>query len=270
MAQIPTLPHRGLFSDKATYKSNVNQRSSTLRGLGYLERLVLDYASKCYRGFTPSDVRVYLNEKYGLRISRDRVQKACKRLVDRGILVKVKRGWYRLRDNVDYSTADLKASRAVEVALERANGGGIIYNRVLGCFGGGVVGGGVLRVHSLSACGLFGFYFEVCFVYYSLGVLLRGLEVELRRFGFSGGLLRRVKRVARGLAGYSCCVYGGHSRWGGGRCKPLQPLSLISDVRFREIGVDMFPDRDPPKIHLKIYTTINPYATTPLHVWARG
>ncbi len=47
--------------------------------------------------FKLSDVRVWL-EKIGVRIDRRRVYDAATRLVERGLLERVRRGWYRVRD----------------------------------------------------------------------------------------------------------------------------------------------------------------------------
>jgi hypothetical protein len=40
----------------------------------------------------------------------------------------------------------------------------------------------------------------------------------------------------------------------------LQPVQLLDRVKYREIGCDLFStSSELPRIHLKVYTTRNPY-----------
>jgi hypothetical protein len=201
--------------------------------LGYLERLILEYAINVARTFTPSDIAVYACSNKGICVDSRRVYDAIQRLVKRGFLVKVKRGWYRLAEDLDLSSVDVgllgnstgtgkedRFNESLSVEKGKETGCGCVR----GCVGGvggvfGVVSGwvrlGVVRLHSVSAGGVVGFFFELVFLYYVLVFAIKGLESYLRRCGFSRRFIRRVRSAARYYA-LSCYVgvIGAHGRYG--------------------------------------------------------
>jgi hypothetical protein len=263
-----------VFSARGAYKaSGYGNPRTRLSRLGPVESLVLEYALRVAEAFTPSDVAVYAAGKYSVRLDRRRVHDAVQRLVKRGVLVRAKRGWYRLSESVDMPPGELEAKRSREVVVEysrsdRKDGewGPMGFVRVLGV---GVVGCGVVRVHGF-ACDLVSLCFQVAYSYYVLGLVLRGLESRLRGLGYSGCFVKRVRGVARRLAlSVAGCeaVVGGHGRYGC-ESRQLVPLSYSEQVKMREIGVDILAHRELPKIHVKIYTTSSPYATVPLTTWS--
>jgi len=67
-----------------------------------LERIVLEYSVKEASSFTPGDVVLYAREK-NIYTNNRRVHDAVQRLVRKGVLVKVKRGLYRLVETLDIS-----------------------------------------------------------------------------------------------------------------------------------------------------------------------
>jgi len=254
-------------------------RRPSLAKLGSLEYLILEYAVKVAESFTPSDIVVYAREKYSMSLDRRRVHDAIQRLVRRNVVVKVKRGWYRLADSVDLPPEDIKLKKHRENLLDhvlqsrRNKNADPKDNRLralVGVVGCGVVGGGVVRVHGVAG-GLVEYFFQVAFSYYVLGVLLRGLEGYLRGLGYSRGFVGGVRGLARRFAlsvVSGCeCVVGGHGRFGS-RGRGLKPLGVFE--RLYEVGVDFLVHGELPKIHLKIYTAESPYLkpqTVPLTAW---
>lgn len=222
--------------------------------LGYLQVLVLEYALGVADTFSPSEVVVYVREKYGLVLDRRRVYDAVKRLVRRGYLVKVRRGVYRLSPRIDLCLCDLEEL----VTSSMCSGGGQGHR----------LSGGLVRVHCVGCGGVLGFYRVVLFGWCLLGFVVRGVEEYLRELGFGRGYLVRVRRgvwglVRRVVGGVG--VFGVHGFYGRGgfRASPLVPVSSACGLRGGlEIGVDYVVDSSVslPKMHLKIYTTPeNPY-----------
>jgi hypothetical protein len=274
--------HRDTVSGTGAYKaSSLGNPRTELSRLGPLESLVLEYAVEVAESFTPSDIVVYARKKYGLRVDRRRVYDALQRLVKRGALTRLRRGWYRLSERVDLTGGDVRLKRARERLLEQAfkaragdrkdsRWGLMAVARVLGV---GVVDCGVVRVHSYSG-GLVSFYFQVAYAYYVLGYVLRGLEAYMRGAGFSAGFVGRVRGVARALAlrAAGCdAVVGAHGRYGSRR-RGLLPLVYAERVRLTELGVDILVHEELPKVHVKVYTAESPYVARaqPLYAWARS
>lgn len=95
----PQISRRGL---NTTFNSNGSQKTKIR--LGYLEKLILEYAVKKSPVFTLSEIVTYVRNK-GIYTNNKRVYDASQRLVKRHILVKVKRGIYEL--NKDRYIKDL-------------------------------------------------------------------------------------------------------------------------------------------------------------------
>ena len=272
-------------SEGPSYKLHSSPRARTrvhLRAprIGPVQYLVLEYALKVARTFMPSDVLSYALERYGLELDRRRVHDAVKRLVERGYLLKLKRGWYRLSEVADITPSDLRAVKDSHSKVWR-----VLASRVdqvdrvdhgLACRGlalglDGLVGpalgrrfveGPVLRLHSCGCRSLEGLYFELYFLRCALDRALRSLEPFLRRSGFSKRRLARLKRVARLLAQYlRVGLVGAHSRFNGGESRALLPLRYVDFMRFRELGVDLLSDVPLPKMHLKVYVAPSPYGS---------
>jgi len=252
-------------------KPDGNQRSRTTLvnrvngsgNLGYLQALILEYALKHADTFAPSDIVVYARSTYGVELDRRRVHDALKRLVARNMLVKARRGLYKLSGRVDISSKDLGIMVEKKVKDNNFASRGVLCG-VGGLFSRGFVSGGVVRVHGVGVGGLVEFYFSVVFMREVAGVVARGVEGYLRGLGFSRGFLRGVRRVARGLAwrvSLGGFVVGGHSVYGRGVSRPLAPVSYVERVRAREVGVDIaVPDGvELPRIHVKFYTARSPY-----------
>jgi hypothetical protein len=249
---------------------------------------------KVARTFMPSDVLGYAVERYGLELDRRRVHDAVKRLVERGYLFKLRRGWYRLGESADITPSDLRAvkdshSKVWRVLASRIDKGGrgMAFGGVAfgSAFGSGprpsagsgalgalalmlserserAVGRPVLRLHSCGCRSLERLYFELCFLRCALDRALKPLEPFLRCSGFSKRRLARLKRVARLLAQYlRVGLVGAHSRFGGGESRALLPLRYVNFMRFRELGVDLLSDVPLPKMHLKVYVAPSPYGS---------
>jgi hypothetical protein len=272
-----------LISETGAYKaSHLGNSRTRLSRLGPLESLILEYALRVAETFTPSDVVVYARSRYSACLDRRRVHDAIQRLVRRGVLVRVGRGWYRLSESIDLTSRDVKLKRAREALLDHVlassraarsdrkdrDWGPMAVARVLGV---GVVGCGVVRVHGRGG-DLVSFFFEVAYAYYVLGYVLRGLEAYLRGAGYSARFVERVRGAARGLAlrAVGCeAVVGVHGRRGSRR-RELLPLIYAERARFTELGVDILVHEELPKVHLKVYTAESPYAqrAAPLTAWA--
>jgi hypothetical protein len=234
--------------------------------IGPVQYLVLEYALKVARTFMPSDVSSYALEKYGLELDRRRLHDAVKRLVERGYLVKLRRGWYRLSESADITPSDLRAVKDGRSKVRRV----LAFRVGRGVFGfgsgvcvsfGRLVEGPVLRLHSCGCGSLERLYFELCFLRSALDRALESLEPFLRRSGFSKLGLSRLRRVARLLAQYlRVGLVGAHSRFNGGESRGLLPLRYSRFLRFRELGVDLLSSVPLPKMHLKVYVAPSPYS----------
>lgn len=260
-------------SEGLSYKLHSSPRTRTrvhLRAprIGPVQYLVLEYALKVARTFMPSDVLSYAVEKYGLELDRRRVHDAVKRLVERGYLFKLRRGWYRLSESADITPSDLRAvkdshSKVWRVLASRVDHRLACRGLALGLGGpalGRSVEGPVLRLHSCGCRSLERLYFELCFLRSALDRALKSLEPFLRRSGFSKRGLSRLRREARLLAQYlRVGLVGAHSRFNGGESRGLLPLRYSRFLRFRELGVDLLSDVPLPKMHLKVYVAPSPY-----------
>jgi len=207
--------------------------------LGGLQKLVLHYAATQAQRFTVSDVVVHygLRRWYGRDASK-RVFDAVQRLVRRGLLRKLDRGWYELA--VDLTPKDLDPYE--EVLKEN-------HPRITGTSGEGY---NVLRIHlrgiySYSEL-LKAMYRVKCY----LDVAIRAVEKYLaERLGVSKYQLRRLRRLGRGCyATVEYVVVGAH---GGYRCKS-KPLVPAAGGHYCELGVDVYVSRELGKIFGKVYT----------------
>jgi hypothetical protein len=207
--------------------------------LGGLQKLVLLYAATQAQRFTVSDVVVHygLRRWYGRDASK-RVFDAVQRLVRRGYLRKIDRGWYELA--VDLTPKDLDPYE--EVLTE-------IYPRTSGASGGGY---NVLRIHLRGVDS----YSELLRVMYGvrcyLDVATRAVEKYLvERLGVSKYQLRRLRRLGRGCyATVEYVVVGAHGKY---KCKS-RPLAPATGGHFHELGVDIYVSQELGKVFAKVYT----------------
>lgn len=219
---------------------------------GTLQKLILYYSLSVAETFTPSDIVAYYNlsKKY-----HRRVHDAIQRLVRRGILRKIRRGWYQLDPKIEISTKDLK--KLTDPKENKFEGSSL--------YGKGFLSRGVVRVHGVGASGVVDLFFQVVFVRGVLGGVEEFLQRRLRSAGFSKRFLSRVEADARRLAvdvmKRGMFILGAHGKYGGGRQKALLPISIAERVGMREVGVDIALPEDVrlPKMHLKYYTDHSPY-----------
>jgi len=220
--------------------------------LGTLQKLILYYSLSVAETFTPGDIVAYYN------LSKNyhrRVHDAIQRLVRRGILRKIRRGWYQLDPKIEISTKDLeKLTDPKENEFEGSS-----------LCGKGFLSRGVVRVHGVGVSGVADVFFQVVFVRGVLGGVEEFLRRRLRSVGFSRRFLSRVEADARRLAvdvmKRGVFILGAHGKYGGGRQKALLSISSVERVGMREVGVDIVLPEDLrlPKIHLKSYTAPSPY-----------
>jgi hypothetical protein len=211
--------------------------------LGELQRLVLLVVRRfSSRTFTISDVRVTLKEELNIDVDRRRLWDVFQRLVRRGIIEKVGRGLYRLVKDIDESLLKL---RELNDNLCRGGCGGVVRVGCCGlCCGG--CGVGVVRVHGVVG-DVVTFVRRVLFWYYYLGLRVGGVvDFLCRYYGVPKYLLRRLVRVARGLAravaGFDAVV-GGHGFYGRRvrgfrRFSSLVPLAYLDGGHVYELGFD--------------------------------
>ena len=219
---------------------------------GTLQKLILYYSISVAETFTPGDIVAYYN------LSKNyhrRVHDAIQRLVRRGILRKIRRGWYQLDPEIEISTKDLE--KLTDHKENKFRGSSLC--------GKGFLSRGVVRVHSVGASGVADVFFQVVFVRGVLGGVEEFLRRRLRSAGFSRRLLSRVEADARRLAvdviRKGVFILGAHGKYGGGRQKALLPIPIAERVGMREVGVDIDLPEDVrlPKMHLKYYTDHSPY-----------
>lgn len=198
------------------------------------------YAATQARRFTVSDVVVYygLRRRYGRDASK-RVFDAVQRLVRRGLLRKLDRGWYELA--VDITPGDLGPDSSGGIPKENhrtSSASGGEYN--------------VFRFHFRGVDN----YSELLRVMYGvrcyLDVATRAVEKYLvERLGVSKYRLRRLRRLGRGCyATVEYVVVGAHGRY---RCKS-KPLVPAAGGHFYELGVDVYVSRELGKVFAKVYT----------------
>jgi len=250
-------------------KRALGRVASSLSHMGELECLVLKYAIKHAERFTPSDVVVYARKEYGLEIDNRRVYDAIQRLLRRGLLAKIDRGWYELVDR-DLTLKDLETVcyRAKQRLLARAKQAGGKESEWGPCER---VRDPVVRLHFYprSARGLGDLYYCLAVVHYASGRALKCVEAEMRGRGYSARAIRSVRRRARELANrVRDCRVGAHPQRGGEG--ELLPLVLFEGVKaYKEIGVDLILDaEEAPRVSGKVYIGKNPYrAREPCNVF---
>jgi hypothetical protein len=119
MTQLrPNTQLRELLSAREVYKpSGRGSLRAQLSRVGPLQSLILEYAVRVAEVFMLSDIVVYRKNEYDTHLDRRRMYDAAQRLVKRGVLVRVKREWYRLADSVDLSENDVKLEKHGESLL---------------------------------------------------------------------------------------------------------------------------------------------------------
>jgi hypothetical protein len=192
--------------------------------------------------FTLSDIQVKIRNKYGVEVSLKRLHDAAMRLVNRRILTKISRGYYRLA--VDYDSSVIKVlDKIKEEVRSRVNdevkenlfsirpvvGVGVL--RGFGCGRSCVedsvlepplecLGGGGFAVYMIHSPGDFidfvrNFYRD----YYVKRFLFRRVDAFLHYYlGYSRYAVRRLKREcreeARTIVEYGHVVFGCHGVYG--------------------------------------------------------
>jgi hypothetical protein len=230
------MPTRG----PKTSRKPPHQEARTQPRLGGLQKRILHYAATQARRFTVSDVVVYygLKRRYGRDASK-RVFDAVQRLVRRGLLRKLDRGWYELA--VDITPGDLGPDSSGEIPKEN-------HPRISDTSGGGY---NVFRIHFRGVDS----YSELLKILYEvkchLDVATRAVERYLvEGLGVSKYQLRRLRRSGRGCyATVEYVVVGAHGRY---RCKS-RPLVPATGGHFYELGVDIYVSRELGKIFGKVY-----------------
>ncbi len=247
-----------------------SERDKLLDGrIGHVEYPILEYAVTQAESFTPRMIVNYVWKKYGLKLDSRRVYDAIKRLVKRNILLKIDRGWYTLNPELNLSQKDLeRIALKVKSKLvpENAEVNSSDQCRNVKENGWGPrewVRDPVARVH-VSCSGpvdLLYLYFVLVMALEILKLVIGCLYNYLRQLGYSIRKLRKVKQEAKGyVENVVGCVIGGRSLYGGGESKALIPVQKLEKATYRELGVDLILGVDrAPKIHVKIYTTGNPY-----------
>jgi len=240
--------------------------------IGRVEYLVLEYAVTQAESFMPSMVANYVRERYKLNLDPRRVHDAIKRLVRRNVLLKIDRGWYMLNPEINVSEKDLKRiahkaknklrDREVDSLNQHRN------DKEDGWGPHEFVRDPIVRVHASYSgpVDLLYLFFICIMILKIMEYIVKYLYNFLRRRGYSVRILREVKREAvRYVENVNDCIIGGHSLYGGGESKTLIPVQKLEKAVYRELGVDLILGVDrAPKIHVKIYTTKNPYKHQPL------
>ncbi|NAZ12713.1 MAG: hypothetical protein GU359_00990 [Desulfurococcales archaeon] len=225
---------------------------------GYLQLLILYYALHVADKFTPGEIIPY----FGLDKQRyqRRIHDALTRLVKRGIVKKIKRGFYELNQHVDLSLKDLE-SLIEKVAEKEFKKGRKIFSNIVSRW----IYDGVMRIHSIGAESFLELFFQIALVKEILPLVVEGLRGHLRKAGFSKRFLSGIESTAKRLAvsmSKGDFIIGGHGLYGGGTQKALIPVSHVERmVSLREIGIDVIVPKGItlPKMHLKIYTSASPY-----------
>jgi DNA-binding PadR family transcriptional regulator len=199
--------------------------------LGYLEYLVLEFASK-HSLIAAAQVREYLKNEHGATYDLRRIHDSLQRLVRKGIAEKIGRGVYRL---TDYGKKLLNALLAKKTHKETgsmaAAADGNMYTN-----GGGF---GRFRFHALNAKSIEDLVRQLYAMYRTIGCALRYLKQVLGKSKFYK-IIRDVR--------VECVDYfvGGHGVGGLGKSRslkrPLIDLSYFSSlgVKPKEIGIDVF------------------------------
>jgi len=234
-----------------------NSRKPLVGRLGELERKVLCYASTRAWSFTASNVVEYWGLKLyynGKSTANKRVHDAIQRLVKRGLLRKIDRGWYELAVDISPDLLMCKEGSSVEDSVEESKENLGVPALFMGLSRSGRVGGRVVRFHVRGVGGYLGLYEWVLFTWFSLGVVVGGLEgVLVRELGASKYLVRSVRRRVRRLVVSSVrkVIAGGHGMY----ARRYEPLIPVRGGYVYEYGVDLVTDIELPRVFIKIYTS---------------
>jgi DNA-binding PadR family transcriptional regulator len=200
--------------------------------LGYLEYLVLEFASK-HSLIQAAQVREYLKNEHGFEADLRRIHDSLQRLVRKGIAEKIGRGVYRLTEYGKKLLNTLLAKKThKETEFKAAASDGKIYTN------GGGVGFTRARFHAVGAKSLEDMVRQLYAMYKSLKCALDYLKQVIGK--------NRFYRIVRGVSVECADVFvGGHGVGLIGRSKslkrPLIDLSYFESLglRPREIGVDV-------------------------------
>jgi DNA-binding PadR family transcriptional regulator len=226
----------GVETPRATYKAYSLSESRKFvavdgKRFGYLEYLVLDFASK-HALIQAASVREYLKQQ-GVEANLKRIHDALQRLMRKGVVEKVSRGIYRL---TDYGRKILSALLAQRSKARKES-----EFKAVRSYGGVYADGGVFsraRLHAVGARGLEDLARQLYALYRAVGCALSYLRLLLGR--------SRFYRIVRGVD-VACVDFfvGGHGTGLTGKSRSLKrPLIVLSyfvslGVKPREIGVDV-------------------------------
>ena len=214
-----------------------------------------------YAPFSPAQIRSLIKELFGVDVDRRRIQEKLMDLVYRGVLEKVKRGLYRLK-NPGAILAELRryltgsgGDNVLATGLQRhgarvgscaaGHGGARVVETGDGCFV-------VARWHRRTWRGspldwLVGLFLSLGVVEGFARCARRRVRELLRRAGFSKYRLRRLSSRARGLVKKLCgCEFrvGAHGAGNGEFFEWDRLVKLAMGLEkpwqvFREFGVDV-------------------------------
>lgn len=84
--------------------------------LGHLQELILSTIEETYP-FKPSDIQARIKSRYGVEVSLKRLHDAIMRLVRRGTLVRVSRGYYQL--TIDYDSSVINTLKEIREEVKK-------------------------------------------------------------------------------------------------------------------------------------------------------
>ena len=231
---------------------NRQKRRKPVARLGRLQRLVLRYACKVARSFTPSDIVEKCSLKRRYAYPNKRVYDAIQKLVKKGFLRKIGRGKYELVKDVSpdmLKVEDVESSMGEVMGEVKEN---LSPRALIARSRSKRRGSGrrTLRIHVMGIEGYLELYESLLLVKPFVDLALRSLERYLISLGVSKYLIRKLKKEYKRLYDPLRIVVGGHGKY----CCKSELLTDVCGGFVYEVGVDIVNSFELPKLYMKVYT----------------